>query len=1580
MVMIDRTEPYRQRILGPGFARQTFIQQDAAARLSGFEFLLYVLTFLIWPLYYVSNRVRTGDAYEVNRVWSTSIKAATYVDQHGFSRRWENIQSLEDVEAFFTEALPKAVTAPSAANRVLTPLRISTRRMKMVANEDKDFKLLAPEVWGSMAGVSVHDETEEFDDLTHYGAYRSWRRSSFGDAGKQELQFNIFPNKVCIGGKELAHVVVGETLDTCKRLCGLYDCGCLLVPSDCANAGSDVCSYCKFRSYSKDDLTLSAPYYPTMPNYASELVPPTLVSNGRTIFLPSLNQFHRSTSHAVLPYGSKKQLAFVQLVEVTQRSSSETPAVEQLALVLKEVVKDGQFIDRYTSTVAVDFVSYNPNLRLHTWVQLIFTFNVAGSVSCEYQLDTLDLTGNAESVATDIGLGMYQADDKMTLAVLILWTVRVLFGGGNQKWTVWNYLMLLNIVLFYVVHTVWISYQSQDSALPDLNAFEQSSAVATGTTDALNAAGFSAMMEKFEKQAASFLLFQRIAGLAFFFQYVNLLSYLRIASVRVRILIDMVARSATALVCFTLFCTILFLGFVNFSNIQFGSRLTEFGTQSDAFVSLFEMMGGKVDVYDLLIVEYPVRSRIFFLIFMLLFYFILVNLNNAILNAAYVDAVNDAEAREALKRQSDLSSGEQGEEDDDDESEVGAQDKFNRWKSAVFLRAHTNVHAAADKAKRFLGFGVEEKDEEEEPQEDGLTTKVLYALFVVFYFVILYLQLQRSDTFHAGEPIKDALRYATFPSSTSGQRYATFDGIESRADVLRWLRTGLRYALFESSESLPGDDLSSASKFLDRYHTSIDGICEGNEPGERGCKQLVIRNWNVVLGQKPVRLTQRLFPMEATPYLTASASAASSSSSTSTTSAALLPSDLLYQRTSTVRDLSVQAEDVFADQVKKAADVVDVRQRLVLGNFTTGFNEQSAFVRSLSVHARLFDRDTRQMEELNYVSAQTANLVVEFLVFNAQLQIFSLAIVGFTFPPGGGVEKRITLKSLPVQYYTFDKTANVIRVLLEMIYLVYLAYYIIEEGVEVHAEFVEKKNRLLAEKLFDEGLLDDPANFVPVAPPKPQLVKLQDEHEDGGATSSKPPQFAEAAAAEVDPTHGIRLSITEYLKAGLQAFLHHFCMDLFNTVDLVSYILSITSILLWMRFSSDAFLAQYVQYENPTWEGCDIQSGWWCSDAEVMAAFFQAAKKQDLFVATAALNVVFIFFRLLKFFRTAGRMTVIFQSLAGGFKDISWFFLLFFVIFWGFVLAGNLFFGRYHKEFSNLSDGLLEVYEMILGNYAFSLLSAADPTMAPVFFFPFLMLFYYLLMNVFFAVMDKNFQHFDKEYTRELLDPLGTGGHLHSGGAAGEGFDLDDVNADLPRVELDQSAASASTVARPHKPPSPTSGRGHHQRSNKSPGGKSAASRRMMSRAIKEESIKNEVTPYWLLLPQEWRDWALETSTLILGDMHGTSTDEAAGGGAGADPTGLLTAYEVKEKEQNMMGQVASDLLEVSNLLDRYIDDVLPQLQEAQQNQNILAQYIEVQEERKLARKAQLEKLQGEYSRLLELSLAVGSNTVAKDE
>merc|ERR1719375_112793 len=75
----------------------------------------------------------------------------------------------------------------------------------------------------------------------------------------------------------------------------------------------------------------------------------------------------------------------------------------------------------------------------------------------------------------------------------------------------------------------------------------------------------------------------------------------------------------------------------------------------------------------------------------------------------------------------------------------------------------------------------------------------------------------------------------------------------------------------------------------------------------------------------------------------------------------------------------------------------------------------------------------------------------------------------------------------------------------------------------------------------------------------------------------------------------------------------------------------------------------------------------------------------------------------------------------------------------GFVMMAHVSFSPYLKKLSTMIEALHYCFSFILGEFDFRSLQEADRSMAWLFFFPYITLFYCVLMNIFFAIVDRFF-------------------------------------------------------------------------------------------------------------------------------------------------------------------------------------------------------------------------------------------------
>jgi hypothetical protein len=213
----------------------------------------------------------------------------------------------------------------------------------------------------------------------------------------------------------------------------------------------------------------------------------------------------------------------------------------------------------------------------------------------------------------------------------------------------------------------------------------------------------------------------------------------------------------------------------------------------------------------------------------------------------------------------------------------------------------------------------------------------------------------------------------------------------------------------------------------------------------------------------------------------------------------------------------------------------------------------------------------------------------------------------------------------------------------------------------------------------------------------------------------------------------------------------HVTDDLYNVLDLVSYAFSWLTIRSWIYFDGDPFRQIFYFEEMPEWETkkCATQPDGYsdvCSDADVVQRFFLMANLFRTFVRFGSGNCIIICVRMLKFLRQDPRMKVIVGTLGNTIRRVVCFICMLFIVFVAFVSMAYLSFGMEVGDFSELYGSGKKCFIMVIGNFDFEELNGVDYYMSRAFFFPFMIAFYFVLMNIFLAIIDKSFQENAESY------------------------------------------------------------------------------------------------------------------------------------------------------------------------------------------------------------------------------------------
>eukprot|EP00913_Durusdinium_trenchii_P030945 g28983.t1 len=209
-------------------------------------------------------------------------------------------------------------------------------------------------------------------------------------------------------------------------------------------------------------------------------------------------------------------------------------------------------------------------------------------------------------------------------------------------------------------------------------------------------------------------------------------------------------------------------------------------------------------------------------------------------------------------------------------------------------------------------------------------------------------------------------------------------------------------------------------------------------------------------------------------------------------------------------------------------------------------------------------------------------------------------------------------------------------------------------------------------------------------------------------------------------TEHTRRSVAESAeKSGLfTTIFTFFASDVFRPVDAISYLMSFWSFVL--------FVLWLVK------EG-DLQQKLQGNYGEIVDFASELIAQEKEYNRISAANLLLLFVRPLRFIREDPRMQRLNQTLQDAKTDIFWFIVVLCIVLFACTLLANVSFGPFFPGCIDISASFLFCFSFILGEFDFWSLYRANPVMAVIFFFPYLILVYCVFTNIFFAILDRFF-------------------------------------------------------------------------------------------------------------------------------------------------------------------------------------------------------------------------------------------------
>ncbi|XP_034140591.1 polycystin-2-like [Drosophila guanche] len=120
-------------------------------------------------------------------------------------------------------------------------------------------------------------------------------------------------------------------------------------------------------------------------------------------------------------------------------------------------------------------------------------------------------------------------------------------------------------------------------------------------------------------------------------------------------------------------------------------------------------------------------------------------------------------------------------------------------------------------------------------------------------------------------------------------------------------------------------------------------------------------------------------------------------------------------------------------------------------------------------------------------------------------------------------------------------------------------------------------------------------------------------------------------------------------------------------------------------------------------------------------------------------------FKFISFNKTLVQFTTTLRRCS---KDLAGFSLMFGIVFLAYAQLGLLLFGTKHPDFHNFVTSVLTMIRMILGDFQYNLIEQANRVLGPIYFLTYILLVFFILLNMFLAIIMETYNSVKSEITQ----------------------------------------------------------------------------------------------------------------------------------------------------------------------------------------------------------------------------------------
>ena len=896
------------------------------------------------------------------------------------------------------------------------------------------------------------------------------------------------------------------------------------------------------------------------------------------------------------------------------------------------------FFDPQLGSLTVEFQSYNANYQSLSRVRVFFEFSAAGALSSH------SLT--SDTIRLDVSHGWIQYFEYAYLILTCLYFFELVYRIGKGFPTYlqnfWCYVNACSIIGSISCFGLWYYYMPR---LRDFRVGRQFEEPA-----------------EFQGRFATFSLYIVASSFATFTIYLRVLQFLANTRSRVVLLLKTIMFSAGNMVVYILYIGVIFVGFFTFALTHFSSLSANFTDPWHTFVSTFSLFFGDLSVVDGF--QAPLRVP-FIWLFMFFFFFLSVQMFNAIINYSYNRVSEDMKVvfqREQYEQQ--LKSKKKGRSvwqilmslrkpKAAEEEDVEAVSAVNAQAAAAVPDASALDEAVRQKVEEYRGRDTNKS------AKDGICTALTYCVMVGCYIWFLYVNMMVEEKSAVRIAVNETVHSIEVPASMSFDPAQAppeaWADIHSWPQAISWIRLGLPQLVFNSTSS-----------------ESMAVATSGPDPiAAQGVRCL--RSWNCFVtgtfnsSQAIVRITQK----RSMRVLNNGARHDSTPDDERFIGGVDNATGLEIQQM--LVNESGFSQRIDPDSSSNVAEDANTWYELSHGqtplcstasaNAPGSYKKAGGIVCQLDSNPATFTEQMDLMLANDYFTSASATFVIELVTHNANRDMMSYIVIRFVQTPAGDVQKDLRVFSLAL--FGWDVGVDKLgyftgRLLPGVVYMVLVMVFTLMLYREMQTEHTRRT-------VSSEGV--------------------------------KAPGF-------------------------LTTIYTFFISDPFRPVDALSFLMSFWSFVLFI-------LWLVKEGELPL----KLQEGY----GGIVDFASELTAQEREYNRISSVNLLLIFVRPLRFIRDDPRMQRLNQTLKDARTDIFWFIIVLGIVLFACTLLSFVSFGPSFIKCNDIFTAFLFCFSFIIGEFEFWSLYRANPVMAVLFFFPYLILVYCVFTNIFFAILDRFF-------------------------------------------------------------------------------------------------------------------------------------------------------------------------------------------------------------------------------------------------